>query len=377
MEVARPTIKPVAQGNRPRFQATTPRPQINRSNTTRPISRSPPPFEAPAAIGSFKQSAEVFAQQLSLSPSSNTALLSRGIGLLSITQLRDLLRDYSLPTGGNKQVLVNRLIIFLETIGQSQQNILTAFSAKLKQLLSINTDEANSSPHSDADSPLSNPTVTQNIPLEQVQQLFAGSPSPLYEPTDLPMAFGPVSMQPNTNQVYNINLTQQDKNAIPLLQLASSFNQVVISKIVVQINGTFINLRGPNFHTSLKDYVDKQITIQIASIDPASQVIGIVRWMKQVPINIMIHQISMKEPLKKQPLQGNQIPSGVCPLTRKIIIRPGRGVNCQHGECFDISGFICNAMKNNSWQCPICRKLLPIEDLRIDPYYFAYASGVF
>ncbi|EAY12125.1 SAP domain containing protein [Trichomonas vaginalis G3] len=95
------------------------------------MSRSPPPFEAPTQGSHNKKVDEIFEQQPQLQQSTNVALLSRGISLLSITQLRDLFRDYSLPTGGNKNVLVNRLIIFLETFGQNQQNILTAFSAKL------------------------------------------------------------------------------------------------------------------------------------------------------------------------------------------------------------------------------------------------------
>lgn len=376
MQVARPTIKPVPQqGNRPRFQATTPRPQVKHTNTFRPMSRSPPPFESPSSVQHNKKLEEIFGPQAQLQQSTNINLLSRGISLLSITQLRDLLRDYSLPTGGNKNVLVNRLIIFLETFGQNQQNILTQFSAKLKRLLSIEVDEANaSSPQSEETSPLPAPPVSQNLPEEVTEKLIATSPSPLYEPTELPPSLGPILVQPdNMKMLYPFSLSSQE--FIPILQFTPSFSQVLLSRVVVQINGTFINLRGPSFFTDLKDYAGRQCTLQVVSVEPPSPVVAVVRWVKQVPIQHMINQISMKEPVKKVPLSPNQTINGVCPLTHKIIARPARGVNCIHPECFDMSGFICHAMKTNSWQCPVCRKPVPIDELRIDPYYFAIASG--
>lgn len=338
------------------------------------MSRSLPPFEAPTQGSHNKKVDEIFEQQPQLQQSTNVALLSRGISLLSITQLRDLLRDYSLPTGGNKNVLVNRLIIFLETFGQNQQNILTAFSAKLKKLLSIDAEDPSSSPHSEESSPIQHPQIAQNLPEDILSKLFTQTPSELYESTDIQPSLGPLIVQPDSlNQPYQFTLTSPDKFCIPVLQFSPSFSTVLVSRIVVQLNGTFINLKGPSFYSDLKDLIGHPCTLQIVSIEPATSIIGVVRWMRPIPIQHMINQIALKEPVRK--ICCNQPPNGICPLTHKIITRPARGVNCMHGECFDVSGFICNSMRNNSWQCPICRKPLTIEDLRIDPYYFALASG--
>lgn len=373
MQVQRPVVKALPQANRPRFTSNTPRPQVNKSNTFKPITRSPPPFEAPAPSLRSNKLDDIFGPSMSLQPSNSIALMTRGISLLSITQLRDLLRDYSLPTGGNKHVLVNRLIIFLETIGQNQQNILTAFSAKLKRLLSIEADDAASPAHSEEGSPQQQSPSTQNLPAEIVQQLLTTSPSAIYETTDHSPAYGPFLAV--LNNTYSFQLSTLDNNHAPVLQFTPTFSSVLLSRIVIQLNGAFVTLRGPSFWTDLKHCLDRQVTLQVVSVEPATEIVGVVKWMKQASLQQMIQMICMKEPAMKMPLSGTSIPNGVCPLTRKIITRPGRGVNCMHGECYDISGFICYAMKNNAWQCPICRKLLSLEEIRVDPYYFALASG--
>ena len=369
----RPAVRPIPQAPR-RITSTTPMPQMPRRNTFRPITHSPPPFEAPnPSLRSAPD--DLFGHVVpQLQPQTNIALLSRGITLLSITQLRDLLRDYSLPTGGNKHVLVNRLIIFLETFGQNQQNILTAFSAKLKRLLSVEADEAAaSSPHEES-SPQQMPIISQQIPQDLIQQIFSQTPSVLYEPSDLPPAYGPIVIQPNFGSTsFNFNITNAGTNVVPILQFAPSYVGGLVSRVVIQINGVFLNLRAPGLWSDMKDFIDRPGSFQIISIDPAVPVIATIRWVKPVPVQQLVTQIAQKEAPPKMPVSAPV--NGVCPLTRKIIVRPARGATCMHGECFDLTGFICSAIKNNTWQCPICRKPLTMEELRIDPYYFAYASG--
>ena len=138
----RPGVRPVPLNASNRVQSITPRPQVRRTSQFRPMSSSPPPFEL-SGQSRLSRFEDIFGSVTqSGSHPANIALLARGVSLLSITQLRDLLRDFSLPTGGNKHLLVNRLIIYLETFGQNQQNLLAQFSAKLKRLLSVETEDA-------------------------------------------------------------------------------------------------------------------------------------------------------------------------------------------------------------------------------------------
>jgi len=368
------TVRPIPISPTARVQSVTPMPQVRRSNIVRPMAHSPPPFEAPSPpIRSFVND-ESYNQSNQMQHPTNISLLSRGISLLSITQLRDLLRDYSLPTGGNKHVLVNRLIIFLETFGQNQQNLLVQFSTKLKRLLSVEAEDhsPSNSPQNDETTPPSQPQFP-SLPPEIAAQFGSNSPSCLYEPTEIPNPFGPHLIQPGTS--FPFLLSSQGSTFTPILQVQSGYPGSVISRIVLSINNVYINLRFPALWAELKDFIDRPGTIHFATVEPATPIVVAIRWMKIVTVPQLCNIVSFRDPAPKMPLNNAQKPNGVCPLTRKIIARPSRGVGCMHGECFDLSGFICYAMKNNAWQCPICRKPLQAEELRIDPYYFAIASG--
>ena len=131
-------VRPISLTPNHRVQSITPRPQMSRTHVPKPISRSPTPYELnPSQKLNLLE--DIFSDT---SPSgtstqpTNIALLARGISLLSITQLRDLLREYSLPTGGNKHILVNRLIIFLKTssiiyISRRKSRNITSYSSNI------------------------------------------------------------------------------------------------------------------------------------------------------------------------------------------------------------------------------------------------------
>lgn len=58
----------------------------------------------------------------------------------------------------------------------------------------------------------------------------------------------------------------------------------------------------------------------------------------------------------------------VCPLSRKRMTTPCRGVDCRHVQCFDAYAYL--AVNENtlqpSWRCPLCELELPVEDMRVD-----------
>ncbi|KAH7711857.1 MIZ zinc finger family protein [Aphelenchoides avenae] len=58
----------------------------------------------------------------------------------------------------------------------------------------------------------------------------------------------------------------------------------------------------------------------------------------------------------------------LCPITNKRIVDPARGVNCTHLECFDLTAYLGSQIKKPFWDCPICQKRLPADDLRIDEF---------
>jgi hypothetical protein len=162
---------------------------------------------------------------------------------------------------------------------------------------------------------------------------------------------------------------------VPLLQFASAVPSVPIRKLSVQLGGVFTTFRENTFWLDVSEFMDRQGTLSILQIEPSVSIVALIRWMQRVPLPELAHRILTEQELALPTGQlSGGFRGGVCPLTRKLIARPARGVKCQHDDCFDLTGFLAYAIKNNSWACPICHVRLVAENLRVDPYYFQFAK---
>ena len=358
----RPSVRPIPLNASRRVQSITPMPQVRRMSQFRPMASSPPPFEGTGQTR-LSQFEDIFGSvSVTGSQPSNIALLARGVSLLSIAQLRDLLRDFSLPTGGNKHLLVNRLIIYLETFGQNQQNLLTQFSAKLKRLLSVEPDDT--SRIQVPDDPLPQPTS-----VDPPHLLSVPSPSCLYEPVDAPAPFPPVVLQPPMAMTQAFTIPEAPSGSVPILQFFPAYPDAQIQRLAVQIGGVMTYLRGGALWYELRDFVNRQGTVQVLQIEPLVPIMMVIRWMRVVPVIQLVQKIvTANDPM---PVAAGSAVDPVCPLTRKLIARPARSVRCAHAQCFDLTGFLCSAIKNNVWTCPVCHAQVQPEELRVDPNFFA------
>jgi hypothetical protein len=300
-------------------------------------------------------------------------LLARGISLLSITQLRELLREYSLPTGGNKTCLVNRLVIFLETFSPTQQNLLGQFSTKLKSLLSIDPDDSTSPSSTNHPEDVSKSLTFSGM----THRLPTVSPTCLFENTNAPIPFGPVLIHipQMLGYQHRFALPLPPGDFVPILQFTSVSPRILIRKLSIQLSGVFITFLDNIMWTNVSEFVNRQGLVQILQIDPPVPIIAFIRWMEKVSLVNLTEKILTKKEFIVQYGHSRTRPNGVCPLTRKLIARPARGVKCQHDDCFDLTGFLSYAMRTNSWTCPICHIPLIAEDLRVDPNYFKIAIG--
>ncbi|KAK8888988.1 hypothetical protein M9Y10_033729 [Tritrichomonas musculus] len=377
-------------------------PQQNIQNPTHPQSQAP--------SSNFSKGDDVFNSQ---HPNQTSiTLLSRGLKLLSISHLRQLLRDYSLPTGGNKQALVDRLILYLETFGPKQQALVVQFSVNLKKLLSVDSTETNEESSSNSnntqnqanseqtppsaptnpDLKIGNESFMQLIPPNVSDKLFEISPSCLFAATGHQLAFGPVMIEsknpPDNHEFTLINPTQ---GYIPILQFAPVFPDSPLKSITLQLtHKNPITLTEPMLWCPVSDYVNKSGSFQVKSTDPSVPVIAVVRWLKKLQLSEVMKNILAKDDLPDEVPENlndesnnndnmrffSSISSkGICPFTRKIMLYPARGKHCMHRECFDMSGYLSMCIKTNQWVCPFCHKTLYAEDLRFDPNYFLFVKN--
>ncbi len=59
----------------------------------------------------------------------------------------------------------------------------------------------------------------------------------------------------------------------------------------------------------------------------------------------------------------------LCPLMKCRIKIPGRSTLCKHVQCFDLFSYLSMNEKKPTWNCPVCDRHAPYEDLVIDRYY--------
>jgi hypothetical protein len=292
---------------------------------------------------------------------SNLGIISRALQLLSMSQLRQLLRDCSLPTSGNKHDVIQKIMIYLQTFGPKQPNIVIQFSLKLKALLNIDELQQQEVKRS----PVSN---------DLKDLLFKESPSILFEPTEAQPLLYPIVIEPVLpSKLIQIGKTG-DKSLIPVFQIVPESPDQQLKMVTTQINGKFIQFNSPIFWRSIPELEIRSGVFQILFVEPRVKIVATVRLMKRVPVEAVAEKICAMDPAPvitpERPLRG------VCPLSRKISITPARSVHCKHAECFDLTYFLSHAFRTNNWICPICYTQITAEDFRVDcEYYKNVASG--
>jgi hypothetical protein len=58
----------------------------------------------------------------------------------------------------------------------------------------------------------------------------------------------------------------------------------------------------------------------------------------------------------------------MCPLSRKILEKPVRGINCTHLDCFDLDAYVKLGYQSFKWSCPICSKFVSQTELKLDVF---------
>lgn len=86
-----------------------------------------------------------------------------------------------------------------------------------------------------------------------------------------------------------------------------------------------------------------------------------------VDVNDAVREIVTNRP--PAPAVSDTTPaSSICPISYVPITAPGRGVACQHSQCFDLAEFLI-LQGDQEWICPVCGIPLDFESLRFDPAF--------
>jgi hypothetical protein len=105
------------------------------------------------------------------------------------------------------------------------------------------------------------------------------------------------------------------------------------------------------------------------------EVLASIEWRNPDTIEDIVQEIINEKQMEIPPMMN--IITDECPLGKKQIVVPGRGSECQHCQCFDLSTFIKYGQSTGDWKCPICGKLLSIDSLRYDPSFLKNCGTLF
>lgn len=100
-------------------------------------------------------------------------------------------------------------------------------------------------------------------------------------------------------------------------------------------------------------------------------VCGFEQFLYSIVIRIASYQTydDIVQKIKSRP-NKIQLPStnggvcqALCPISGKIMDNPGRGINCEHAQCFDLKTYIQRSASSRQWLCPICGKPTNLDTL--------------
>ncbi|KAJ3448346.1 tonalli isoform b [Anaeramoeba flamelloides] len=97
-----------------------------------------------------------------------------------------------------------------------------------------------------------------------------------------------------------------------------------------------------------------------------SNIVNIVKSKKRVNSNL--YSQDMEKLIFSSSNTKNEIISFKCPLSKKRISVPARGLKCKHLQCFDLGAFIRHAEMTKKWICPCCSQPITLRDLVVDGF---------
>jgi hypothetical protein len=256
--------------------------------------------------------------------------------------------------------------MYLETFGARQESFLVQFSVKLRKFLSA---ENPSLPPDVGNNPSENPAIDDS------PFIFRTAPSCLYDLTDDPFIFGPISIPSHwPSAILSIPEVESLDDSLPFLDFTAVSQDSPLLKVILTVNDEYIVLTSRGFLHPLSGLTRGPVSIQVQSVDPDGPIVLGIRWFRKVEVNEVVRR-TISGPRASDPPVERRALSGICPFSRRVITCPVRGVNCGHWECFDLIPWVIAGAHTGTWACPICHVQIKADELRFDPGFLVNVSG--
>ncbi|KAI0651937.1 PINIT domain-containing protein [Trametes meyenii] len=178
-----------------------------------------------------------------------------------------------------------------------------------------------------------------------------------------PIEFPPTcEVRVNTVQL-NVNLKGLKKKpgTAPPPDLGKSVRGIHNQSTRVEM--IYVNSQQP---TTPKKYYLAVMLVEVTSVD---QLIDRLRKGKYKPKAEILAAMQKSVADDDEIIAGHQKMSLKCPLSYMRIATPCRSSTCVHPQCFDALSWYSVMEQTTTWMCPVCEKVLNVEDLIIDGYF--------
>ncbi|KAH9898315.1 PINIT domain-containing protein [Cubamyces lactineus] len=130
-----------------------------------------------------------------------------------------------------------------------------------------------------------------------------------------------------------------------------------------RIEMIYVNSQQP---TTPKKYYLAVMLVEVTTVD---QLIDRLRKGKYKPKAEILAGMRKSVTEDDEIVAGAQKMSLKCPLSYMRITTPCRSSTCVHPQCFDAMSWFSVMEQTTTWMCPVCEKVLNVEDLIIDGYF--------
>ncbi|EJF66776.1 PINIT domain-containing protein [Dichomitus squalens] len=167
-----------------------------------------------------------------------------------------------------------------------------------------------------------------------------------------------------------VNGTQLNANLKGLKKKAGTAPPPDLGKLARQtanasnrVEMIYVNSQQP---TPAKKFYLVVMLVEVTSVD---QLIERLRKGKYKPKDDILAEMNKAASDDDDIIAGHQKMSLKCPLSYMRITTPCRSSACVHPQCFDAMSWFSVMEQTTTWMCPVCEKVLNVEDLIIDGYF--------
>lgn len=190
------------------------------------------------------------------------------------------------------------------------------------------------------------------------------SPSPLIEfPPGIGVAFLYEVFMPGSAQSFSTKPPYGLSNPRFLLYLVSQ-DGTSQAPSAISINGNnIVHIIGDGRPIDITDLLQPMGQENWIIADPkmfCSPFVTIGVWANRKSLDDVLSEIAEQRSFAAPPSFD------ICPISRSIVNTPGRGMGCQHEECFDAACYITRSISLEQWFCPICGIHIPLDQLMVD-----------